>query len=480
MKMKNTIKSPVLQNVKSIHLIGIGGSGMNGIAELLLNKGYRITGSDSNPSHITERLKKLGALIFHNHDSMNVLNSDIVVSSSAIDKDNPELLEANKLNLPILGRAQMLAEIMKFYYGIAIAGTHGKTTTSGLLASILVKAGIDPTFVIGGIINDFNISSNVGNSKFFIFEADESDASFLYFNPIVSIITNINKDHMQTYNNDLDFLKQAFINFVHKLPIHGLAIMCYDDYIVREIIPNILRSTITYGFDEYSDVQIVDFYQFGLNCSFKIYWKSLKQYININLNLPGKHNALNATAAIIAAVECCQVNIKSIISSLSEFKGINRRIQYHGEIMITPGNLVTMIDDYGHHPTEILSTLNAIRAAYPKRRIILIFQPHRYTRTQDLFEDFVNVLSTVDILLLMDIYAANEQPILGIDSKTLIQAIILKRTIIPIFVPDCNTLMSILPQIINNQDVLLIQGAGDIGLIPSLLKREFNICTTQL
>lgn len=462
--------SPMRQ-IKKIHFVGVGGSGMNGIAEVLLTQGYSITGSDKNANASTKRLSSLGATIFQGHTATNISGADAVVVSSAIDSTNPEVQAALEARLPILPRAQMLAELMRFHHGIAIAGTHGKTTTTSLVASILAKAKLDPTFVIGGILNGSSTSARLGASKYFVVEADESDASFLYFNPMISVVTNIDADHMQTYDNDFNKLKQAFLDFLHRLPFYGLAVVCVDNPAIQEILPQISRPVITYGFSEDADVRIYDFKQQGFSCNFKIH-RPQKKDLSIHLNLPGRHNALNAVAAITAA-SACDVDDSSISSALEHFTGVGRRMQRYGEISMPQGN-VFLIDDYGHHPQEILATLNALRAAWPNRRLVLAFQPHRYTRTQALFEDFTSVLSEVDVLLLMEIYAASEIPIVGIDGRTLARNIRQRGKVEPIFVANNDELYNILPTVLKQSDILLIQGAGSIGAMAPRLKQEFG------
>lgn len=466
-------KIPLMRRIRNIHFIGIGGSGMSGIAEVLINQGYKVTGSDQNLNSTTERLSSLGAKIFLEHSAANIINADAVVISSAIKQDNPELQAANQAHLPVLPRAQMLAELMRFHYGIAIAGTHGKTTTTSLVASILARAKLDPTFVIGGVLNSSSSSSKLGNSQYFVVEADESDASFLYFNPMASIVTNIDADHMQTYGNDFKRLEQAFLDFLHRLPFYGLAVVCADDPTIQEILPQISRPIITYGFSSNADVQISDFKQLGFGCDFKINWSSHGERLSIHLNLPGKHNALNATAAAIIANECCHVDPSTITEALAQFDGVGRRLQRYGEINMPQGK-VLLIDDYGHHPKEIRVTLEALRAAWPERRLVLAFQPHRYTRTQALFDDFTAILSEVDTLLLMEIYAASEQPIPNIDSHVLARNIRQRGKIEPIFVRNNEELLKILPTVLHANDILLIQGAGNIGAIAPQLKATYS------
>lgn len=466
-------KIPAMRRIKTIHFVGIGGSGMSGIAEVLLNQGYNITGSDQGVNAATKRLSSLGAEIFEGHEAANIIGANAVVISSAIDATNPEVQAANAAHLPVLPRAQMLAELMRFHYGIAVAGTHGKTTTTSLVASILAEAKLDPTFVIGGVLNSASASARLGASRYFVVEADESDASFLYFNPMVSIITNIDADHMQTYDNDFGRLKEAFLDFLHRLPFYGLAVVCLDDPVIKEILPQISRPVITYGFSEEADVRAYDFKQDGFGCDFKVCLAKQRQVMEIHLNLAGRHNVLNALAAIVVAMECCNVEQDAIISALAQFGGVGRRMQRYGEIAIPQGKAL-LLDDYGHHPREILVTLQALRAACPERRLVLAFQPHRYTRTQALYEDFISVLSEVDVLLLMEVYAASESPIAGVDSRALARSIRQRGKIEPIFVADNDDLAKVLPNILNDGDVLLIQGAGNIGGMAPRLKQEFG------
>jgi UDP-N-acetylmuramate--alanine ligase len=467
------IKIPLMRRIKNIHFVGIGGSGMNGIAEVLLNQGYKITGSDQNNSSIIDRLIKLGAKIFPNHNSTNVIGADAVVISSAINPTNPEVVAANQSHIPVLPRAQMLAELMRFHYGIAIAGTHGKTTTTSLIASILAEAKLDPTFVIGGILNSASSSARLGNGQYFVVEADESDASFLHFNPMASVITNIDNDHMLTYSHDCVRLKQAFLDFSHRLPFYGLAVVCSDDCNIRDILPNISRPIITYGFNFGADVQAYDFKQLGFSCDFKIRWRSQFKEILFHLNLPGRHNVLNALAAITVATECCHIDPYIITSALSKFAGIGRRMQRYGEISLPQGR-VLVIDDYGHHPREIAVTIEALRMAWPNRRLVLVFQPHRYTRTKALFEDFTSILSTVESLILMEIYPASEDPIIGIDSRALAHNIRQRGKIEPIFVNNNEELLKLLPDVLHDNDLLLLQGAGNISSVALQLKTKFD------
>lgn len=461
-----------MRSIKKIHFIGIGGSGMSGIAEVLLTQGYEVSGSDKNSNASTKRLIELGATIFTEHKAENIKDVDAVVTSSAIDKSNPEYQEAFEMRIPILPRAQMLAELMRFHHGIAIAGTHGKTTTTSLVASILAHANLDPTFVIGGILNSTSVSAKLGASKYFVVEADESDASFLYFNPIISVVTNIDADHMQTYDNDFNKLKAAFLEFWHRLPFYGLAIVCIDNPTVRELLPQIARPTITYGFSSDADLQAYDFKQDGFSSCFKVKQKDSDTILDIHLNLPGEHNVLNSLAAI-AVAHACDVSDTDINHALEQFNGVGRRLQRYGQITM-PAGQVALIDDYGHHPQEIKVTIQALRAAFPDKRLVLAFQPHRYTRTQALFEDFTSVLSEVDALLLMDIYPASEAPIVGVDSRSLIRNIRQRGKVEPIFVADNDELYNALPSILKDDDILLIQGAGNIGSMAPRLKQGFG------
>ncbi len=467
------MKIPSMRRIKNIYFIGIGGSGMSGIAEVLLNLGYRVSGSDKNASSITDRLVTLGAKIFTSHQSGNVDGVDLVVTSSAISSDNPELVAALQRHLPIIPRALMLAELMRFHYGIAVAGTHGKTTTTSLLATILSVADLDPTFVVGGILNSANSSARLGRGQYFVVEADESDASFLHFNPMASIVTNIDADHMTTYGNDITKLKEAFINFLHRLPFYGLAVVCIDDPVVREILPQISRPVITYGFSEDADVRVYNFKQRGFGSGFQLDLKCTGEKLSIHLNLPGRHNVLNAVAASIVAYECCHVETKDIVGALEKFSGVGRRMERYGEISFPKGKVV-LVDDYGHHPKEIEVTVEALRSAYPGKRLVLAFQPHRYTRTRDLFEDFVKVLSSVDSLFLMEIYAASEPPLDGVHSQALLDKIKLLGDTRAIFVENNDELISKLPSILEDGDVLLVQGAGNIGTVASRLQKTFG------
>ncbi|AYQ56315.1 UDP-N-acetylmuramate--alanine ligase [Bathymodiolus thermophilus thioautotrophic gill symbiont] len=453
--------------IKHIHFIGIGGSGMSGIAEVLHNLGYQISGSDLNQSSVTERLQKLGCEIFTTHHQDNVKNADVVVVSSAINGKNPELIKAHDTNIPVVPRAEMLAEIMRFRFGIAVAGTHGKTTTTSLIAHILHTAKLDPTYIIGGILNSNGINAKLGESDYLIAEADESDASFLLLQPMLSVITNIDQDHMSTYDNDYKKLTDAFVSFTSNLPFYGVCVLCGDDAGVKKILNSIHRPLVTFGFSNGVDVQANNISQTDRKMCFEVIHTPKKQSFKIELNLIGKHNILNTLAAIGVACEL-DININIIQQALKSFKGVERRLDYHGTLTI--GNQsVILFDDYGHHPNEIMAVFESLRNTYQNKRLVVIFQPHRYTRTRDLFDDFSHALSTVDALILLDIYPANEQPIANINSSTLANSIRQRCTLDPIVVKSTDEALKILPNIVKNGDVVLTLGAGDIHTLIGLL-----------
>ena len=453
---------PEMRRVKSIHFIGIGGAGMSGIAEVLLNEGYQITGSDIAQNPVTDRLVSKGATVYIGHQASNVADASVVVVSTAINEENPEIIAAREARTPIVRRAEMLAELMRFRHGIAIAGTHGKTTTTSLIASIYAQAGLDPTFIIGGLLNSAGSNAKVGKSDFLIAEADESDASFLHLQPMVSVITNIEADHMDTYGGDFEKLKTTFVDFLHNLPFYGVAVMCIDDDVIREIMPRIGRQVVTYGFSEDADVQAINFAQNGHQSSFTVK-RHGKDDVDIVLNLPGQHNVLNALAAIAVASED-DIGDEAIVQALAEFEGIGRRFQHLGEFA-TPNGNVMLVDDYGHHPSEVLATIKAARAGWPDKRLVMAYQPHRYSRTRDLYEDFVDVLSQVDCLLLLDVYAAGEAAIPGADGRALCRSIRLRGQIDPIFVASPDQLAAVLPDVLQQGDLFLTQGAGNIGAL---------------
>jgi UDP-N-acetylmuramate--alanine ligase len=456
-----------LGNIEHIHFIGIGGTGMSGIAEVLCNLGYKVSGSDIKESAVTQRLTEQGINIIIGHKRDNIHGVDVVVVSTAIDHSNEEIDEAYKQRIPVIPRAEMLAELMRFRFGIAVAGTHGKTTTTSLTASILAEGGLDPTFVIGGRLNSAGTNAKLGLGNYLVAEADESDASFLYLQPMIAIVTNIDQDHMETYQGNYQRLKDTFVEFLHHLPFYGLAVLCLDDEGVRQVLPQLSKPTITYGVHEQADVRAVDIQQRGMNTLFTVLRKGDYPPLHVTLNMPGWHNMLNSLAAIAVATRL-SVADEAIIKSLGAFKGVGRRFQLQGEVAIAGGS-VTLVDDYGHHPREIAATLEALKQAWPDRRSVVVFQPHRYTRTRDLFEDFVYVLSSVSVLILMDIYSAGEAPIAGADGRALTRAIRLRGQVEPIFVEDWQELPSILASVLKADDVLLTMGAGNVGQIASQL-----------
>ena len=456
--------------VNHIHFVGIGGVGMGGIAEVLLNLGYQVSGSDIKGNAVTKRLQELGATVHIGHEAKNITQCDVVVVSTAITKGNPETEAALRKRIPIVRRAEMLAELMRFRFGIAVAGTHGKTTTTSLTTSLLAEGGLDPTFVIGGRLNSAGSHARLGEGQFIVAEADESDASFLYLQPMIAVVTNIDADHMETYGGDFNRLRQAFLEFLHHLPFYGLAVVCIDDPVIRELLPQISKPFLTYGFSEDADIRALDLHYENTRCHFKVKRAQEAQAIEVVLNLPGKHNVLNALAAITIAQEL-GVKEAAIQSALSQFQGIGRRFQLYGEIPIKNGS-VTMVDDYGHHPREIAATIDAAREAFPQRRLVLVFQPHRYSRTRDLFEDFTQVLSKSDVLLVSEVYAAGETPIIGADGRTLCRAIRARGHVDPIFVEAVNDLPKALLDLLQDKDVLLTCGAGSIGAAAAKLPED--------
>lgn len=459
---------PEMRRINQIHFVGIGGVGMSGIAEVLCNQGYTITGSDMHDGAITQRLVEQGVAVFIGHAWEHIQGADVVVSSTAIQSDNPELLAARELRVPIVQRAEMLAELMRYRHGIAVAGTHGKTTTTSLVASILAAGGLDPTFVIGGKLTSAGSNAKLGASAYLVAEADESDASFLHLQPLTAIVTNIDADHMCTYSGDFNRLKQAFVAFLHNLPFYGLAVVCTDDPVVKDILPLIGRPVITYGFTA-ADICACDVKQYGMQTYFRVQ-RPERSDLQICLPMPGRHNVLNALAAIAVAMDL-GVEDSAICQGLNQFTGISRRFQVLGQYPACTG-YATLVDDYGHHPREIAATIEAIRLGWPGRRLVMVYQPHRYTRTRDLYEDFIDVLSQVDVLVLMDIYPAGEQPIQGADGRSLNRSICLQGHIEPVFVDRNADIAVILKDILQDKDLLLTQGAGDIGQISRALMAQ--------
>lgn len=466
--------------VNHIHFVGIGGSGMSGIAEVLLNLGYQISGSNLSENATTQRLSELGATVHIGHADTHIASADAVVTSSAIKPDNPEVIAARARNIPVVPRAMMLAELLRLRQGIAIAGTHGKTTATSLIASILAQAEMDPTFVIGGRLEAAGSHAKLGSGEFIVVEADESDASFLYLQPVLAVVTNIDADHMETYDHDFSRLKQAFVDFVQHLPFYGMAILCVDDANVREIIPAISKPITTYGLSDTAQIRATDI----SHCSGQMRFTALigvngkTRKLNITLNLPGLHNVQNALAAIAVGNEV-GVPDASIIKALTGFKGVGRRFQRCGEIKLAKNDSnncgsFTLVDDYGHHPVEIAATIAAARGAFPGRRLMVAFQPHRYTRTRDVFEDFVKVLSTADVLLLTEVYSAGESPIVAADGKSLVRAIRVQGKVEPIFVETVEELPAAIFSIVQDGDVVLVMGAGSVGSVAQNLASSLH------
>jgi UDP-N-acetylmuramate--alanine ligase len=470
LNLSRTGAIPEMRRIRRIHFVGIGGAGMSGIAEVLLNQGYAITGSDLHASAITARLKKLGATIYVGHRAENVINADVVVVSSAIDTTNSEILEATNNRIPIIRRAEMLAELMRYRHAIVIAGTHGKTTTTSLVASLLAQGNLDPTFVIGGLLNSAGTNAKLGGSRYMVAEADESDASFLHLHPMVAIVTNIDDDHMGTYDGDFEKLKKAFVDFLHNLPFYGLAVLCVDDPVVREILPRVSRPVLTYGFSEQADFHISEVVQNQRVTSFKVRRPGQAELLPVTINMPGLHNVLNATAAIVVGTDE-GLSDDNIQKGIANFQGVGRRFDVQGELICKRGK-VMLVDDYGHHPTEVAANIRAIRDGWPEHRLVMIYQPHRYSRTHDLYEDFVDVLSEVDFLLLLEVYSAGEKPIHGADSKSLCRSIRQRGQLDPVLVKLTSDLKRILNEILQDGDILVTQGAGNIGMLCKQLAAE--------
>jgi UDP-N-acetylmuramate--alanine ligase len=456
--------------VRHIHFVGIGGAGMSGIAEVMLNLGYQVSGSDRKTSQVTQRLEVLGAKVYEGHQAAHVQSVDAVVISSAVKMDNPEVVAARSARVPVVPRAEMLAEIMRFRFGIAVAGTHGKTTTTSLVTSILAEAGLDPTFVIGGLLNSAGAHARLGDSEYLVAEADESDASFLYLQPMLAVVTNIDADHMATYGGDFNRLRGTFLEFLHHLPFYGQAVMCIDDKVVRELLPQVTRPVATYGFSKDADVRAINVRNAGLKTHFTLQAKVLGESIPITLNLPGRHNVLNALAAASVALEL-NLQGQPIQAALEKFAGIGRRFQTRGDCCVS-GKQVMLVDDYAHHPREIEATLNAVRDGWPDRRLVVAFQPHRYTRTQEQFEDFVRVLSKADLLVLTEVYAAGEEPIQGAAGRDLSRAVRIRGQVDPIFIDPVEELPEVLHGLLVEGDIVLTIGAGSIGAVAAKLPRH--------
>lgn len=456
--------------IRCIHLVGIGGSGMGGIAEVLLNLGYEVQGSDLKTNAVTQRLARLGAKIFTQHRAENLGTADVVVVSAAIGEDNPEVVAALAQRLPVVPRAQMLGELMRFRYSIAVAGTHGKTTTTSLIASVLAEGGLDPTFVIGGRLKSADSNARLGTGRYLVAEADESDASFMHLQPMMAIVTNIDNDHLGTHDGDFSRLKQSFVDFLHNLPFYGLAVLCVDDETVRSLLAAIARPAVTYGFDDGADIRAVNMQRDGLQTHYEAQ-RAGHPSLSITVNLPGRHNVLNSLAAIAVATELC-ISDAAIKRALANFQGIERRLQPLGEINFPDGRAV-IVDDYGHHPTEIAATLDAVRQGWPKRRLVLVFQPHRYTRTRDLLDDFGRVLGECDVLLVTEVYAAGETPIAGADGRAICRAVRTRGRLEPVFVEHVEELAQSLRAVLRDGDLVLTMGAGSIGAVAHDLKDRF-------
>jgi len=450
-----------MRRIKRVHLVGIGGSGMSGIAEVLVNLEFRVSGSDLVESGTLRHLRKIGATVFMSHAAENIEGADVLVVSSAVKEDNPEVVAARELRIPVVPRAEMLAELMRFRRGIAIAGTHGKTTTTSLTASLLAEAGLDPTFVIGGLLNAWGSHARLGAGEYLVAEADESDGSFLLLQPVVALVTNIDRDHLENYEGSFENLKKAFTEFLHHLPFYGVAVVCVDDPQAAELVPDITRAVVTYGLAEHADIRAAQLRQSGRMMHFKLRLPNDETPYEVALNLPGEHNVRNALGAIAVAWEL-GVDVPSVLASLASFQGIGRRFAEVGTFDLPQGE-VLVIEDYGHHPSELRATLTAARNGWPDKRLVVVFQPHRFSRTHDLFDDFVQVLSEADCVVLTDIYAAGELPIEGIDSRTLCQSIRKRGKVDPVLIPEVTKIPSELPLILQANDLVLLLGAGNIG-----------------
>ncbi len=456
--------------VRHIHFVGIGGSGMSGIAEILLNLGYTVSGSDLAASSVTQRLADLGVHTFVGHAAEHIQGADVLVTSTAVKADNPEVLAARKARIPVIPRALMLAELMRFRQGIAIAGTHGKTTTTSLVTSVLAEAGLDPTFVIGGRLNSAGANAYLGKGEYIVVEADESDASFLKLLPIMAVVTNIDADHMETYGNDFGALKQAFVDFLHRMPFYGHAVLCIDNPALRDILPQVTCPITTYGMSEGAQVRAINVRADNGRMHFTVQRRNGVQLpdLEVELNLAGEHNVLNALSAIGIA-QALNIDDAAVLRALAGFKGVGRRFQHYGEVPAPDGGSFTVIDDYGHHPVEMAATIAAARGAYPGRRLVLAFQPHRYSRTRDCFEDFVKVLGQVDMVLLGEVYAAGEEPIVAADSRALMRALRVAGQVEPVFVEEVAAFPAAIRNVARDGDVVLCMGAGSIGAVAGQL-----------
>ena len=462
-KAKNLIKIPEMRRIKHIHFVGIGGAGMCGIAEVLKNQGYKVSGSDIKASKTTAQLEENGIKVYIGHAAENIKGANVLVVSTAIDTENLEIKTALETRIPVVRRAEMLGELMRYRHGIAVAGTHGKTTTTSLVTCMLAEENMDPTYVIGGLLNRTGVNAALGASRYIVAEADESDASFLHLEPMAAIVTNIDADHMDTYGGSFDVLKDTFVKFLQKMPFYGLAVVCGDDANIREIMPRIARPVLTYGFNEDNDIRAIEIEQIGMQSHFTVLRKG-RDPLRLTINLPGLHNILNALAAIGVATDE-GVSDAAIARALESFSGVGRRVQVQGQFALGEGD-VKLVDDYGHHPKEVEATIKAARASHPDRRLVMMFQPHRFSRTRDCFDDFVDVLSQVDQLLLLEVYPAGEKPIVGADSRALARSIRLRGDVEPILVdPVEGNLEHVIQKVLQANDLILTQGAGNVGAI---------------
>jgi len=468
MNDKSVYSVPEMRRIRRIHMIGVGGTGMSGIAEVLVNLGYDVAGSDIRRSSVTDRLQAMGINVHFGHAAANIGNADVVVSSSAVSLDNPEVAAARDARIPVVPRAEMLAELMRYRHGIAVAGTHGKTTTTSLIAALFGEAGLDPTFVIGGLVNSVGSNAQLGASRFLVAEADESDASFLHLQPMVAVVTNIEADHMETYGGDFAVLRSTFLDFLHNLPFYGLAVLCVDDPVVAGLVPDLARQTLTYGFSADADYRIDNVDRQGLTTGFTVHRPGHLASLDVTLNMPGSHNVLNATAAIAVASDE-GLDDDAITRGLANFAGVGRRFSQLGVLTFKDGTAL-LVDDYGHHPTEVRATLESTRQAWPRRRVVMVYQPHRFSRTRDLYEDFVSVLSRCDVLVLLEVYPAGEDPIPGADSRSLSRSIRQRGQTEPIFVESPDEVASVLAGVLRDGDVVITQGAGNIGRLAQELK----------
>ena len=459
-----------MRRIQCIHFVGIGGSGMGGIAEVLLNLGYRVQGSDLKGNAVTDRLARLGVRIFVGHNAAHLGEADVVVVSSAVGRANPEVAAAQALRVPVVPRAEMLGELMRFRYSIAVAGTHGKTTTTSLVASVLAEAGLDPTFVIGGRLKSADSNARLGAGRYLVAEADESDASFMHLQPMIAIVTNIDNDHLAAHDGDFARLKQSFVDFLHNLPFYGLAVLCADDMNVRSVLEAVGRPFVTYGFGAAADIRAANIERLGVQSRYQLLRQG-REPLLVTLNLPGRHNVLNSLAAVAVATEL-EVADAALQRAFAHFQGIDRRLQQIGEIQWAGGRAL-VVDDYGHHPTEVAATLEAARQGWPDRRLVLVFQPHRYTRTRDLLDDFGRTLSACDVLLVTEVYAAGEAPIAGADGRAICRAVRSRGVVEPVFVERVDELADALRAVLHDGDLVLTMGAGNIGAVAQDLKNRF-------